>query len=101
MSVFVYIIVLIVEGLIIGALARLALPGRDPMSIPMTIAVGLAGSFVGGLLTLLLTGGRSGGGLFAAFVCTVGLVYLVRRSRGGGVMSPDEAHSELRRRRGY
>jgi uncharacterized membrane protein YeaQ/YmgE (transglycosylase-associated protein family) len=96
-----YLLLIALQGLIIGALARLALPGRDPMSIPMTIGVGIAGSFIGGLLMLLLTGGRSAGGLFVAFATTVVLVYLIRRSRGGGVMSPDEAHSELRRRRGY
>jgi uncharacterized membrane protein YeaQ/YmgE (transglycosylase-associated protein family) len=101
MGVIAYLIILALEGLIIGALARLALPGRDPMSIPMTIAVGVAGSFIGGLLMLLITGGRSGGGLFVAFATTVLLVYLIRRSRGGGVMSPDEASSELRKRRGY
>ena len=101
MSLLAYLIVLAIQGLIFGALARLALPGKDPMSIPMTILVGIAGSFAGGLLTYLITGGRSGGGLFVAFVCTVLIVYLIRRSRGGGVMSPDEAQSELRRRRGY
>ena len=101
MGLLTYLIVLAVQGLIFGALARLALPGRDPMSIPMTILVGIAGSFVGGLLMLLITGGRDAGGLFVAFVATVAIVYLIRRSRGGGVMSPDEASSELRRRRGY
>jgi uncharacterized membrane protein YeaQ/YmgE (transglycosylase-associated protein family) len=101
MSLLVYLIVLAIQGLIFGALARLALPGRDPMSVPMTMLVGIAGSFIGGLVTYLITGGRSGGGLFVAFVATVLLVYLIRRSRGGGVMSPDEAQSELRRRRGY
>ena len=34
-----------VSGLIVGALGRLAIPGRDPMSIPMTIAVGVAASW--------------------------------------------------------
>jgi hypothetical protein len=38
-----FIISLIVSGLIVGALARLALPGPDPMSIPATILLGVAG----------------------------------------------------------
>ena len=97
MSIVAYLIILAIQGLIIGALARLALPGRDPMSIPMTIGIGIAGSFAGGLLTLLITGGRSAGGFFVAFLATVLLVYLVRRSRGGGMMSPD---AESARRRG-
>jgi uncharacterized membrane protein YeaQ/YmgE (transglycosylase-associated protein family) len=101
MSWLAYLIVLLVQGLIFGALARLALPGKDPMSIPMTIGLGIAGSFIGGMIVYLVSGGRSGGGLFAAFLCTVGLVYLVRRSRGGSVMSPDSASRERRERRGY
>src|SRR3954454_23850547 len=60
MSLIAFLIVLAVEGLIIGALARLALPGKDPMSIPMTIGIGIAGSFIGGLLTLLITRGPVG-----------------------------------------
>ena len=101
MSLIAYLIVLAVVGLVIGALARLALPGPDPMSIPVTIAVGVAGSFLGGLVVYAITGGRSGGGLFAAFAASVLIVYLIRRSRGGGFMAPDEASSRRRRGRGY
>ncbi len=49
-----YIISMLVIGLILGGLARLALPGRDPMSIPQTILVGIAGAFVGGLVATAL-----------------------------------------------
>src|SRR5688572_12935632 len=41
-------------GLLIGALARLALPGPDPMSWPATLGYGLVGSVVGGLISWLL-----------------------------------------------
>ncbi len=44
MGILVFVVVLAVSGLIIGALARLALPGPDPMSIPATIGLGLGGS---------------------------------------------------------
>jgi uncharacterized membrane protein YeaQ/YmgE (transglycosylase-associated protein family) len=101
MGILLYLILLAIQGLIVGALARLALPGKDPMSIPMTIGIGIAGSFIGGLLMLLITGGRSGGGFFVAFVATVLLVYLVRRSRGGGMMSPDADSARRRDSRGY
>jgi uncharacterized membrane protein YeaQ/YmgE (transglycosylase-associated protein family) len=86
MSLIVYLIVVAVVGLIVGALARLALPGPDPMSIPMTIAIGVGGSFIAGLVSLVLFGGRNGGGFFLSFVFAVLLVWLVRRSRerGGG-----------------
>jgi uncharacterized membrane protein YeaQ/YmgE (transglycosylase-associated protein family) len=84
-----YLISLIVVGLIVGALARLALPGRDPMSIPQTILVGIAGSLIAGVLTYLVTGGRYyGGGWLVSLVCAVGIVYLIRRRRGGGLTDP-------------
>ena len=101
MSLIVYLILLVIQGLIIGALARLALPGRDPMSIPMTIGVGILGSFLGGMLVYLLSDGTSAGGFFVAFAASVLIVYLIRRSRGGGLMAPDAAADERRRRRGY
>ena len=96
-----YVIILAIQGLIFGALARLALPGRDPMSIPMTIGLGIAGSFIGGMIVFVLSGGAATGGFFVAFACTVGLVYLVRRSRGGSLMSPDGIARDRRERRGY
>jgi len=48
------IISLIVVGLIAGALARLIIPGKQNMSILMTIVLGIIGSFVGGLLGFLI-----------------------------------------------
>jgi len=96
-----YLIILAIQGLIFGALARLALPGKDPMSIPMTIGLGILGSFIGGMIVYVISGGAATGGFFVAFVCTVGLVYLVRRSRGGSLMSPDGISRERRSRRGY
>jgi uncharacterized membrane protein YeaQ/YmgE (transglycosylase-associated protein family) len=89
MSWLAYLITLAFWGLIIGAFARLALPGRDPMSIPMTMLVGIAGSLIGGILLYLITGGRYyGGGWLASLACATGLVYLIRRSRGGSLTDP-------------
>jgi uncharacterized membrane protein YeaQ/YmgE (transglycosylase-associated protein family) len=48
------IITLLIVGLIAGALARLVVPGRQDMSIPMTILIGIIGSFVGGFLGYLI-----------------------------------------------
>jgi uncharacterized membrane protein YeaQ/YmgE (transglycosylase-associated protein family) len=45
-----YIIILIVIGLIAGGVARLLVPGRDPIGLIGTILLGIAGSFVGGFL---------------------------------------------------
>lgn len=48
------IIVLLIVGLIAGAIARLVVPGRDPIGILGTILVGVIGSFVGGFLGYVL-----------------------------------------------
>jgi uncharacterized membrane protein YeaQ/YmgE (transglycosylase-associated protein family) len=86
MALIVYLIVLVVWGLILGALARLALPGRDPMSLGQTILVGIGGSLIGGIISRLLFGGYYG--LILAFACAFGIVYLIRRSRGGDLTHP-------------
>ena len=44
----------IIVGLIAGALARLIMPGKDPMGILWTIVLGIAGSFVGGFIADLV-----------------------------------------------
>ena len=49
-----FIIGLLVVGLIAGAIARLLMPGRDPLGILGTIVLGIAGSFVGGFLQNLV-----------------------------------------------
>ena len=82
----IYLIVLVIWGLILGALARLALPGRDPMSLPQTILVGIGGSLIGGIVSRVLFGGYYG--LILAFACSFGIVYLIRRSRGGDLTHP-------------
>jgi uncharacterized membrane protein YeaQ/YmgE (transglycosylase-associated protein family) len=58
------IISLIIIGLIAGALARLLVPGRDPMGIGGTILLGVVGSFVGGFLGYVLFHKDSDQGFF-------------------------------------
>ena len=48
------IIVMLIVGLIAGALARLLVPGKDPIGIGGTILLGIVGSFIGGFLGWLL-----------------------------------------------
>jgi uncharacterized membrane protein YeaQ/YmgE (transglycosylase-associated protein family) len=85
----VYLISLAIWGLLIGAFARLALPGRDPMSLLQTMLVGIAGSLIGGVLLYAITGGRYyGAGWLVSLVCATGIVYLIRRSRGGSLTDP-------------
>jgi uncharacterized membrane protein YeaQ/YmgE (transglycosylase-associated protein family) len=87
MSLIGYIIALAFTGLIVGALARLALPGRDPMSIFQTILVGIAGSFAAGLIYALLFH-RNGGGILLSVLFSTAIVYGIRRSRGGALGRP-------------
>ena len=51
-----FIIVLLVVGFVAGALARLLVPGPDPMSIAATWLLGVLGSFLGGFLGYVLFG---------------------------------------------
>ena len=87
MGLIAFLISLAVLGLVIGALARLALPGPDPMGIGMTIAIGLAGSFIGGIITSLISG-RNAWSFLVAVACATGIVYVIRRSRGGTLTDP-------------
>ena len=48
------ILSLLVSGLIIGVLARFAVPGKDPLPIWQTILLGIAGSLLGGLVAGVL-----------------------------------------------
>jgi uncharacterized membrane protein YeaQ/YmgE (transglycosylase-associated protein family) len=72
-----FILALAFGGLIVGALARLALPGPDPMSILATIGLGIAGSFVGGIVSWLFLG--HAGGLIISVLAATLLLYLHRR----------------------
>jgi uncharacterized membrane protein YeaQ/YmgE (transglycosylase-associated protein family) len=71
------ILYLAISGLILGALARLALPGPDPMGILPTIGLGLAGSFLGGLIAGLVWS-RPAGFVFS-LVGAIVVLYLYRR----------------------
>ncbi len=73
------IIALVLSGLIVGALGRLAIPGRNPMSIGMTILVGIGGSFLGGFVGYLLF--RNGGGLILSVLGAALIVWLLERRR--------------------
>jgi uncharacterized membrane protein YeaQ/YmgE (transglycosylase-associated protein family) len=96
MGLLMYLILLALSGLVVGALARLALPGPDPMGIGMTILIGIAGSFAGGLIMLAISG-RNGAGIVVSVACATLIVYLIRRSRGGSLTDPGPG---ARRRRG-
>jgi uncharacterized membrane protein YeaQ/YmgE (transglycosylase-associated protein family) len=78
--VIVFILLLLLSGLVVGALGRLAVPGPNPMSIGRTILVGIGGSLLGGLVGGLLFG-RNGGGLILAVLGAALIVYLLDRNK--------------------
>lgn len=81
MTVILFILSLIITGAIFGALGRLAIPGPNPMSIGMTILVGIGGAFLGGIVGALI----GAGGLLVIILEVLGaalIVYLMQR-RGG------------------
>ncbi len=55
-SLLVFVIVLAFIGLIVGAVARVLVPGNAPMGIGATIGAGIVGAFVGGFIGRLLFG---------------------------------------------
>jgi uncharacterized membrane protein YeaQ/YmgE (transglycosylase-associated protein family) len=45
-----HILMTLIIGLVVGALAKLVMPGKDPGGIAITILLGVAGSFIAGML---------------------------------------------------
>lgn len=76
-----FIIGLVVTGLILGALARLLVPGRDPMSLGATLLLGIVGSILGGVIGRALFD-NNGGGFLLALATTVVLLLVYRRTVG-------------------
>lgn len=82
MSLLVYLIALFFVGLVVGSLARLLLPGPDPMGIGVTALVGLCGTFSAGLFSWYVLH-RHGAGLVLSLLFSMLVVWIYRRSRGG------------------
>ena len=87
MGLIAYLLLLLLSGLIVGALARLALPGKDPLTLWQTILVGWIGSFGAGLLSLLVFD-RNYAGITLSILGATIVMYFVRRRRGGGLLDP-------------
>jgi uncharacterized membrane protein YeaQ/YmgE (transglycosylase-associated protein family) len=85
--VLLFILGIVVWGFIVGGLARLALPGPDPMPWYATLGLGLGGSLIGGILARLLIG--TAGGLIFAVLGAILLLYLYRRyAQSRGITGP-------------
>ena len=70
----------ILFGLIVGALAKLVMPGRDPGGIIVTMLLGIAGAVLGGMVgrTMGLYGDGDAAGFLMSFAGAVFLLALYR-----------------------
>lgn len=75
-----HILWMLIIGLIVGALAKLVMPGRDPGGILITMLLGVAGSFIAGFLGRSLGWYHEGesAGLIASILGAVLLLGLYR-----------------------
>ena len=74
----------LIIGLIAGALARLIMPGKDPMGVLATIVLGIVGSIIGGLVGGLIWRGGNGfhpGGLFLSLLGAILVLWIWRMIR--------------------
>jgi len=75
----------LIVGLIAGALARLIMPGRDPMGIIATILLGIVGSILGGLVSWAIWGsdtrGFQPGGLLLSILGAIIVLWIWRMLR--------------------
>ena len=86
MSFIVFLLIALVGGVVVGALARLAVPGPDPMSIWATATLGIAGSLLGGIVFRVIfnTGvGFVGSVLFAILLLLGYRKYVQKRAIWG------------------
>jgi uncharacterized membrane protein YeaQ/YmgE (transglycosylase-associated protein family) len=73
------VVAILVSGLVTGALARLAIPGPDPMPIWLTVAIGLTGSIIGTAIGKALTNDNGFVISFLEFGVAIALVAAYRR----------------------
>ena len=74
----------IIFGLIVGAIAKLLMPGRDPGGIIVTMALGIAGALLGGFIGRALGwyGEQDAAGFLMSLVGAVLLLWIYRMMVG-------------------
>jgi uncharacterized membrane protein YeaQ/YmgE (transglycosylase-associated protein family) len=76
-----HILAMLIVGLIVGALAKLFMPGKDPGGIIVTMLLGIAGSFVAGFIgraAHLYRDPASGPGIIASILGAMLLLFIYR-----------------------
>jgi uncharacterized membrane protein YeaQ/YmgE (transglycosylase-associated protein family) len=76
----------IIFGLIVGAIAKLVMPGRDPGGIIVTMALGIAGALIGGWIGRAAGwyGPNDGAGFLMSMIGAILLLVVYRMAIGGG-----------------
>ncbi|MDQ3533354.1 MAG: GlsB/YeaQ/YmgE family stress response membrane protein [Actinomycetota bacterium] len=77
----------IVVGLIVGALARLLMPGRDPIGVLATIAIGVLGAVAGGYIWRADFGDGGGVEWIGSILVAMGLLFVFRQMTYGKTVS--------------
>jgi uncharacterized membrane protein YeaQ/YmgE (transglycosylase-associated protein family) len=77
------IIGFLIIGLIVGALARLLMPGRDPIGIFGTLALGVLGAIIGGYIAGAVFEDTQGVDWIASIASAALLLFLYRRMSYG------------------
>ena len=87
------IIGFLVAGLIIGALARLIKPGKQSLSVLMTLLLGVVGSVIGGVVASLLdTGDVMELNVLGFIVAVIAAVLLIGVAEGMSSKTPAKQH---------
>ncbi|MEP7272618.1 MAG: GlsB/YeaQ/YmgE family stress response membrane protein [Acidobacteriota bacterium] len=73
---------MIIIGLVVGALAKLIMPGKDPGGIIITILIGIAGSFVGTFIGRMLFGTNYNAGIIMSILGALLLLLIYRMIAG-------------------
>jgi uncharacterized membrane protein YeaQ/YmgE (transglycosylase-associated protein family) len=74
------VIVYIIAGLIIGALARLIMPGKQSMNILVTIILGVAAALIGGYLWEAIFPDNDGVAWIGSIVVALILIFIYERT---------------------
>ena len=76
-------LVFLLVGLVVGVIARLLMPGPDPIGILGTIIVGIVGAIVGGYLWIALFGNSEGPEWIGSIVMAMVLLFIYRKMTYG------------------